>query len=121
MRIEDCFATAAIRICAKKTDPLKISAIIPLRPTRITDGSKAAGGEFRWIYESTLVSAEIEPHIDGLIGVIELHRAKFDQLPEDCEIDIWCTISSAREFVGLSLSRKTLERAAALNLELIFG
>lgn len=121
MKAEDSFATAAIRICSPHTDLAHISSVIPLKPTRTIENGKSPARESRWIYESTISSPDIEPHVESLLSLIEEHRANFESLPKDCEIDIWCTISTAREFVGLSLSRSILQRASALRLELIFG
>ena len=121
MSVEDSSATAAIRICSASTEVGQISSTIPLMPTRTIERATSPARESRWIYESKLTSPDIEAHIEGLLSLIEEHRTDFESLPKDCEIDIWCTISTEREFVGLSLSRSILRRAAAFGLEIIFG
>ena len=117
----ESYATAAIRISAGATDVSQIAALIPLTPTRKTERAKSSAAESRWIYESDLPSSSIEDHVEGLLSLIEANRSSFKALPTDCEIDIWCTISSQREFVGFYLSRGLLKRAASLDVEFVFS
>jgi hypothetical protein len=115
------YATAAIRVSASATDVSQIAALIPLMPTRKTERAKSAAAESRWVYESDLSSSSIEDQIENLLSLIEANRSSFKTLPADCEIDIWCTISSQREFVGFYLSRALLKRAASLDVEFVFS
>lgn len=65
--------------------------------------------------------AAIEEHIAALLSILEEHAVSFTALPSDCRVDIWCTISSHREFVGFSLPRESIVRAARLGVEFIFS
>lgn len=121
MRIDESFASAAIRISSKNASGSELQAMIPLTPSRVVDRNSSSAGESRWILESEATSTAVEQHIEDLITLIEKNRSAFGALPQDCEVDIWCTVSSPREFIGLALSRNILRRIAALNLELVFG
>jgi hypothetical protein len=117
METDEHFALAAIRVSGQTTDIAQIASRIPLPPTRKVDAKHSASQESRWIYESTISSSLIEDHIAALEG----HRTSFESLPADCQIDIWCTISTSREFAGFGLSRDVLQRASSLNLQFVFG
>jgi hypothetical protein len=114
-------ALAVIRVSASSTSIDKLESLIPLTPTRKVDGKQSKAGESKWIYESKSPSPSIEDHISGLLTLLEEHRSSFELLPRDCEIDIWCTISTSKEFSGFGLSRDLLRRAAELRLQLVFG
>jgi hypothetical protein len=70
--------------------------------------------------DSALSETEpIEAHIQSLINLIDQHRTAFDAIPPDCEMDIWCTVTSAEEFTGFAFSRELLNRIASLNVGLV--
>jgi len=72
--------------------------------------------------DSTLLeSAAVEEHIESLLTLAENYRSAFDALPPDCEVDIWCTVSSDEEFLGLSLDQNLIGRLASLRMGLVFG
>lgn len=115
------YAAAAIRISASATDVEQIASQLPVIATRKISRSGSYASESKWIYESDLDSESIEEHIEGLLCLIEVNRMSFQSLPSDCSIDIWCTVSSEREFSGFSLPRALVKRAASLDVEFIFS
>src|SRR5712691_7311859 len=117
---------AAMRICSSKRSAAEIASILPFKPSRLVErGSRLNGGrapDSRWILDSPLPeSSSVEQHINYFLNLLESNSAQLQNLPGDCEADIWCTISSSSEFAGFSLDRALLKRLAEKNLELIFS
>ena len=117
---------AAMRICSSKRSAAELASMLPFAPSRSVErGSRLNGGkapDSRWILDSPLPdSSSIEQHIAYFLNLLESNGAKLQDLPSDCEADIWCTISSPSEFAGFSLDRTLLRRLAATNLELVFS
>lgn len=123
-------ATAVLRVCSAVRTAAELAALLPIGPTRLVGPAASSRplvgrdtpGEARWMIDSALSETEpIEAHIESLINLIDQHRPAFDAVPSDCEMDIWCTVTSAEEFTGFALSRELLNRIASLKVGLVFG
>lgn len=119
---QERFAAAAIRVSSPTVSANEMAFVLHLQPTRLVERSESAAIEARWLLDSHLPeSASIEEHIEALLSLIEEHKPEFQSLPPDCAIDIWCTISSLREFVGFALPKTIIQRAAVLGLDFVFS
>jgi hypothetical protein len=123
-------ATAVLRVCSAVRTAAELAALLPIGPSRLVGPAASlrplvdrdTPGDARWLIDSTLSEAEpIVAHIESLIKLIDQHRTAFDVLPPDCEMDIWCTVTSAEEFTGFALSRELLNRIASLNIGLVLS
>lgn len=122
MENEKRSAAATIRVSSPTASASEVASVIHLQPTRLVQRAESAAVEARWLLDSHLPqSASIEEHIEALLFLAEQHKTEFESLPPDCAVDIWCTISSQREFAGFALPKAIVQRAAVLGLEFVFS
>jgi hypothetical protein len=122
MEDEERSAAATIRVSSPTASANEVASVIHLQPTRLVQRVESAAVEARWLFDSHLPeSASIEEHIEALLYLVEKHKPEFESLPPDCAVDIWCTISSQKEFVGFALPKAIIQRAAVLGLEFVFS
>jgi Domain of unknown function (DUF4279) len=123
-------AEAALRVSSRERSASEIASFLGLKPSRsvergaykTTNGTDGYREESRWILDSTLDDGHsVEEHIEHLLKVVEDSRSRLQRLPEDCEIDIWCTVSSDSGFAGLSFDKDVIKRAAAVSVGLILS
>src|SRR6267142_6354769 len=116
---------SAMRICSFKRSAAEIATLLPFPPSRLVErgpDQKKEPKDSRWILDSPLPdTVSVEEHIQYFVNLLETNSKGLRNLPRDCEIDIWCTISSTTEFNGFSLDRTLLKRLTTANVELIFG
>jgi hypothetical protein len=121
---------AALRVSSSERSASEIESLLGLKPSRSVErgtyktanGSDSYRQESRWILDSTLDDdRSVEEHIEHLLKVVEDTRSRVQALPQDCEIDIWCTVSSDNGFAGLSIEKEVIKRAAAAGVSLVLS
>jgi len=121
---------AALRVCSSIRTASDIASRLPIKPSRLVEKDSAspttrtprAASDARWILDSGLADATpIEDHIHSFVRLLEQHAESFKKLPDDCEIDVWCTISSSEKFAGFSVDWQLIERLAAYHVGLVFS
>lgn len=121
---------AALRVSSRQRSASDIASLLGLKPSRSVErgtyktanGGDAYREESRWIFDSTLAdTSSIEEHIGHLLKIIEDSRSSLQRLPKDCEIDIWCTVSSDSGFAGFCFDKELIKRAAAASVDVIFS
>jgi hypothetical protein len=130
VELQEKSVEAALRISSRERSASDIASLIGVKPSRSVErghfknvgGGDAYREESRWILDSAMPDASsVEEHIGHLIKVVEDSRSRLQRLPNDCEIDIWCTVSSDGGFAGVCFDKDLIKRAAAVSVDVIFS
>jgi hypothetical protein len=118
------FARVTIRIVSSELGVEDISKRLDLQPTRTgrNHGSSGAVPDERWFLDCDLPDSEsIETQLRATLDRMWQSREKFQALRSVADVDIWCTVSTPKEFAGFVLEREIVERAAALGVDFVFS
>ena len=73
-----------------------------------------------WSKRSSLPSAEnVDLHLSELLDFLDLRKSKLADMPKDCEMDIFCMLSSNNGQGGAILSSKVLKRLSSHDVNLV--
>lgn len=73
-----------------------------------------------WAWESrSPQTAGLESHLQEVLVLIDSIKA-FDQIRKDCEIDVFCMLSTTNGQGGAVVPHPLMARMAALELDLVF-
>lgn len=114
---------AVARISSRKISADEMRRIVQITPSRLVDlKGKQRSEDARLIIRSIVPEQEsTEEHIADLCSELSSAQSRLRDLPSDTEIDIWCTIYSEGEFVGLALEHALLTKMAKLGVNLIIS
>jgi Domain of unknown function (DUF4279) len=123
-------ACASLRISSQARSAAQVTKIIGLPPTSFYEkgdlvSRKSQTPGYRqnsmWILESDLpADAMLDDHVDSICCLVELRSVALKTLRRDCSIDVFCGFFSDSEQAGFMLSKETIRKLAALEVDLIF-
>ena len=120
----------ALRVCSFERPAEDIASRLPIKASRLIEkdsqgsitGNRRIVQDSRWILDSGIPDATpLEHQIDYFVRLFEKNKAAFKKLPDDCEIDLWCTVFSLEEFTGFSLDRILIQKLAEYRVGVVFS
>src|SRR4051812_39335677 len=112
-------ASATIRVISTSRNIDEISRLLHAIPSRTSAESKSISSsvvdEVRWMLDSTSdETMPLEEHVKELLVVLRGREDAVKTLVDECQVDLWCTVTSSAQFTGLVFDRSTIEQVAAL-------
>lgn len=74
-----------------------------------------------WSFESQVPSSEkFESHLVDIISFLEKHKSTFSIIENDCEIDLFCMLSSNNGQGGFVLPYQLVDEISKYHLNIVF-